>query len=145
MAAEETVEVGSDLVALALLQVMALCASRLEKVCPLLLVTCGGVLALRVIGGLLAHRADRKLAASPERQAGVEGYATVRRCCIIDWSITAIAMTSPPPPPCSLMHARKSKLTLGEAVLAHCVRSCRCVKRLLIVDVGCYVVKIGRG
>jgi len=40
VAAEETVEVGADLVALALLQVMALCAASLKEVGALLLITC---------------------------------------------------------------------------------------------------------
>ena len=118
VAAEEAVEVGSDLVALALLQVMALRASCLEKVCALLLVTCGVVLALRVTGGMPAHRAEKRLAASPGRQAGGEGYASVWRCCVVDWSNTAIAMTSPPPPPCSLMHAWEKQ--------THPRRSCPC-------------------
>jgi len=40
VAAEETVEVRADLVALALLEVVALCAAGLEEVGTLLLVTC---------------------------------------------------------------------------------------------------------
>lgn len=46
MAAEETVEVGADLVALALLQVVALCAAGLEEVGTLLLVTWRVLLAI---------------------------------------------------------------------------------------------------
>lgn len=46
MAAEESVKVGTDLVAFALLQVVALCASGFEEVGALLLVTCGARLAL---------------------------------------------------------------------------------------------------
>ena len=45
MATEETVEIGSDLVALALLEVMALGTAGLEEVGALLGVTCKDLLA----------------------------------------------------------------------------------------------------
>jgi len=48
VATEETVKVGADLVALTLLQVVALCAAGLEEVGALLLVTCEALLACGV-------------------------------------------------------------------------------------------------
>lgn len=48
MATEETVKIWADLVALALLQGMALLASCLEKVCTLLGITCDELLVCRM-------------------------------------------------------------------------------------------------
>lgn len=84
MAAEETVKVGADLVALALLQVVALRAASLEEVGTLLVVTCDGlsVSGVSVVPRRQLHRpGDRGRVAESANHAEDHGPAPVPARC----------------------------------------------------------------